>query len=444
MKDKSAPAAVKLLPLAPLAEELRQGRLSLPEYIDNSLARIDAYEDGVKALLTEPGRRERLMREAKALEERWPIPKERPLLYGVLLGVKDIFALDGFDTKAGSKLSPSLFKMQEGPVIKALKAQGALVLGKTVTTEFAYFAPGPTSNPWDSARTPGGSSSGSAAGCAAGFFSLALGTQTIGSISRPAAYCGVSGWKPSYDRLSRAGVLPFSPSVDHVGFLSPDVAGLALAAAAVCPGWNQELYKSSSEHFQNKKPVLAVPDGPFLKQAEERAIAAFEEGLGRLKDAGFTIVRLNSFPDIEAINDIHRKICAAEMERTHRPWYEENKHLYAEATVELIEKGCLIGDHSLKEYLQGRFELRKRLEENLKNAGANFWISPSAPGPAPVGLSSTGSPLLNLPWTNSGLPTIAMPGGNFIDAMPIAYQIAGNFGKDEEVLAFGTVLEQLL
>ena len=167
--------------------------------------------------------------------------------------------------------------MPEGPVVRALRNAGALLLGKTVTTEFAYFAPGPTANPWNPAHTPGGSSSGSAAAVAAGFCALATGTQTIGSISRPAAYCGVAGWKPSYERTSREGVVPFSPSVDHVGLFAADPASLALGAAAVVADWRHDDFASAMSNYAGSLPVLAVPEGPYLDQAEQIGRASCRE-----------------------------------------------------------------------------------------------------------------------------------------------------------------------
>ncbi len=142
----------------------------------------------------------------------------RPPLFGIPIGIKDIFHVNGFSTHAGSRLPPKQLMGEEAKCVSDLKKAGALILGKTVTTEFAYFEPGPTMNPHNPNHTPGGSSSGSAAAVAAGLCPLALGSQTIGSIIRPASFCGVVGYKPSYDRISRDGVIPVSPSLDHIGF----------------------------------------------------------------------------------------------------------------------------------------------------------------------------------------------------------------------------------
>jgi len=444
MNTTARPAAVGPAPLAPLAAALGSGELSIRDAVDQALARVEAHDESIHALLPEPGRRERLLREAAELERRYPEPSSRPPLYGVLLGVKDIFAADGFETRAGSKLPSKLFAMPEGPAVAALRRAGALVLGKTVTTEFAYSAPGPTANPLNTAHTPGGSSSGSAAAVAAGFCSLALGTQTIGSISRPAAFCGISGWKPSYDRTSRTGVVPFSPSLDHVGLLAPDAAGLALAAPVIATDWSTATYREALQKYSQRRPILVVPDGPYLAQTDAMALSAFEATIMRLRSAGFSIIRVDAFDDIEDINARHRRIAAAEMERTHRAWFASHERLYAEATRELILKGAAIGNDELELDRSGQLSLRRALERALEEAGAEYWISPAALGPAPAGLDATGSPLMNLPWTHAGVPTLALPAGLSADGLPLGIQIAGNFGNDEHLLALGVALQASL
>jgi Asp-tRNA(Asn)/Glu-tRNA(Gln) amidotransferase A subunit family amidase len=454
--DAVAPHGLADNPDGPgLARRLRSGALPVKDYIESCLARIDAYEPAIKALLPEPGRRERLLAEAAALEARWPEPAKRPALYGLLFGVKDIFAADGFETRAGSRLPCELFRMPEGPVVHALKTAGALLVGKTVTTEFAYFAPGPTGNPWNPDHTPGGSSSGSAAAVAAGFCALATGTQTIGSISRPAAFCGVAGYKPSYERTSRDGVVPFSPSVDHVGLFAADPASLALGAAAVVPDWHQSAFESALRTYAANLPVLAVPEGSYLDQTEPLALAAFRAQTDILRRAGFSVLSVPVFEDIDEINARHRRICAADMERVHRNWFAIHESLYSSQTAELIHKGAAIADDELERDKAGRFEMRSRLERQLDEAGADLWISPAAPGPAPAGLSATGSPIMNLPWTFAGLPTLVLPAGlssssskvslasegsEAAQGLPLGLQLAARFGKDEELLAMGCVV----
>jgi Asp-tRNA(Asn)/Glu-tRNA(Gln) amidotransferase A subunit family amidase len=468
---------------------LRKGHLSFADHINAVMDRIDRLEPAILALLPEPGRRERLLAEAAALAARWPDSATRPPLYGALLGIKDIFAADGFETRAGSRLPADLFRMPEGPVIRALRQAGALVLGKTVTTEFAYFSPGPTRNPWDGSHTPGGSSSGSAAAVAAGFCHIASGTQTIGSITRPAAYCGVVGWKPSHERTSRDGVLPFSVSVDHIGLFTADVASLATCAALVANDWRHQEHARQLARFAaptnssaarplrrhtgtgpalstqptlsdpppqptlttlpaqppvQTLPVLAIPEGPYLEQADAPGLAAFRDLVEWLDEAGFRIKTVPAFRDIEDINARHRRICAADLERVHHGWFATYAHLYAPTTADLIRTGATINDARLTEDRLGRQALRVELEQLLDDHQADCWIAPAAPGPAPAGLSATGSPIMNLPWTHAGLPTLALPAGVSTDGLPLGLQLAGRFNQDEALLAVAACLEAWL
>lgn len=419
------------------ARAFRSGAADPADRIREVCDRIDRTDSEIRALLPEPGRRDRLLAEARALAERYPDPSSRPPLYGLLVGVKDIFNASGFETRAGSRLPPEELGGRESEALAALKKAGALVLGKTVTTEFAFFAPGPTRNPRDLRRTPGGSSSGSAAGAAAGFFHLALGTQTIGSISRPAAYCGIAGWKPSYGRVSAVGVFPFSPSVDHIGLLAPDARALALGAAVLCGDWR-------GIPAPGRRPVLAVPEGPYLEQASPEARDRFERTAAALAAAGWQVLGIPAFRDIQEINARHRRIAAAEMDRTHARLFQKYEGLYAPATRDLILEGRKVTEDRLAADREGRFVLRRELEEALETTKADLWISPSAPGPAPEGLESTGSPSMNLPWTHAGLPTLSLPAGTFPGGLPAGLQVAAPFGRDEELFGFGIALEENL
>src|SRR5947209_3973031 len=224
-------------PLVATATALRSGQLDLLACVDQVCQRIDAHEPHIQALVPEPDRRSRLLSEATALQKRFPDPQSRPPLYGILLGVKDIFSVDGFPTHAGSQLPPELFEGREASCVTRLREAGVLLLGKTISTEFAYFEPGPTRNPHNLKHTPGGSSSGSAAAVAAGFCPLALGTQTIGSVVRPAAFCGVVGFKASYGRIATDGLISCAASLDTIGFFTQDVAGIALVAPLLCNDW---------------------------------------------------------------------------------------------------------------------------------------------------------------------------------------------------------------
>lgn len=420
----------------PSPAALRGGETDLVAHVQEVCDRIDAEDPLIQALLPEPARRERLTREAEALLNRFPDPERRPPLFGLLAGVKDFFRVDGFPTKAGSKLPASLFEGPESAVVTRLKENGALIAGKTVTTEFAYFQPGPTRNPHNPEHTPGGSSSGSAAGVAAGFFPLALGTQTIGSVIRPAAFCGIIGYKPSYDRIDTAGMLFFSKSVDHAGLFSQDVATMRLASSALLGSWDD-----SAGAAPDGQPALAVPDGPYLEEAEEAGLEHFEKTLDRLAAEGFRIERVPFFPNYAELNVRHRRLTAVEVEQVHREWYKAYSDRYSVHMHEIMKTGATVSDEERDGIRADQLRLRHKMEEALLSCGADLWVAPAAPGPAPHGIHSTGNPIMNLPWTNAGVPALAIPSGEAANGLPLAVQFCAPFGADERLLAWGEAIE---
>ena len=353
--------------------------------------------------------------------------------------MKDFFRVDGFPTKAGSKLPAALFDGAESEVVTLLKQNGALIAGKTVTTEFAYFQPGPTRNPRNPEHTPGGSSSGSAAGVAAGFFPLALGTQTIGSVIRPAAFCGIIGFKPSYDRIPTSEMLFFSRSVDHVGLFSQDVATMQLACSALCDSWD-----GSKGAPPQGLPALAVPDGPYLDEAEEAGRQHFEATLDRLAAEGFRIERIPFFPDYADLNRRHRRLTAVEVAQVHKQWYREYSDRYSIHMHEIMRTGATISDEERDDIRADQLRLRHAMEEALLSAGADLWVAPAATGPAPLGIHATGNPIMNLPWTNAGVPALSIPTGETEEGLPLAVQFCAPFGADERLLAWGEAIEALV
>lgn len=415
--------------LASLIDRLQNRDLTPELLIDELCDKLAEWDDKVKAFLPEPNRRDRLKLDLGKLYEEYPDPEKRPVLFGIPIGVKDIFQVAGFTTKAGSNLPAEVLQGDEAEVVKVLKKAGALIMGKTVTTEFAYFDPGPTGNPHNLNHTPGGSSSGSAAAVAAGFVPLALGTQTIGSISRPAAFCGTVGFKPSYGRISVEGVIPFSVSADHIGFMTQDVEGARLVASTLCKDWQSDL------NAPNRKPVLGIPEGKYLDQASPKIMSAFNESVEKLKSRGYKIRYISTFFDIDKINAAHRLMNAAEFAEVHKEWYQLYKAKYHKASCELIETGLKQSEHDLQKAIAGRLVLRSELEKLQRDNGIDLWISPSAPTTATLGLSSTGNPIMNLPWTYAGLPTLAIPFG-FLNDLPYGIQFAAGFNQDELLLEF--------
>lgn len=423
--------------LSTLADALRHDERPLLSFIDDLEAYFNQREPDVLAFVPEDGRFERLRREAAALLAQYPDSEQRPLLFGVPVGVKDIFHVDGFETRAGSQLPPDVLAGEEATAVRQIKQAGALIMGKTVTTEFAYFAPGPTRNPVNPAHTPGGSSSGSAAAVAAGLVPLAFGTQTIGSVNRPAAYCGAVGYKPSYDRISKDGVIPLASSVDHVGLFAPDVAGIELATAVLGSHW-QAVYST-------RKPVLGVPEGAYLDYAEPEARAHFRAVCKRLHDAGFAVQSLLLMPDFDKIVQRHRRLVAAEAAHFHDAhWFGEYGDRYHPKTTALLETGRGVSQRQLTMAQRGRKQLREALTQQMKRHSIDMWLSPSAPGPAPLGLDSTGDPVMNLPWTHSGLPTVTLPAGHSASGLPLGLQLAGRWYEDEALLNWAVDLQPIV
>jgi Asp-tRNA(Asn)/Glu-tRNA(Gln) amidotransferase A subunit family amidase len=326
---------------------------------------------------------------------------------------------------------------EQARCVSRLLAQGGLILGKTVTTEFAYFAPGPTRNPHSPKHTPGGSSSGSAAAVAAGLVPLALGTQTIGSIIRPAGFCGVMGFKPSRERISRAGVIPLSDSLDHIGFFAADLDLAQEAAAILLEDWGGLPDPAD-------RPVLGVPEGPYLDQATPEGLEHFWGVVDRLAAAGYRVERVEALPDLEAIVGRNQQLLAAEAAQAHQAWFAEFADLYHPRTAALIREGQQVSPATLEEARRGALVLRKTLSGLMTAHNLDLWVAPSATGPAPAGLDSTGSPAMNLPWTHAGLPTLSLPSGWSADRLPLGTQFVGRFGQDERLVAWAVGLERAL
>jgi Asp-tRNA(Asn)/Glu-tRNA(Gln) amidotransferase A subunit family amidase len=404
--------------------------------------RIEAADGRIRAFVPEPGRRERLRDEARSAAERWPGPAHRPPLYGVPVGVKDIVRVDGLPTRAGSAVPAEALAGPQASLIDRLRAAGALVAGKTVTAEFAVTAPGPTRNPHHLDHTPGGSSSGSAAAVAAGMVPLAIGTQTIGSMIRPAAYCGVVGFKPTHGRIPADGVIPNAPTFDTVGLFAPDTAGLGPAAGVLCDDWRPG--RVGGGPGERPRPTLAVPTGPYLDRVDAEAAAAFAEHARRLADAGFPVRRAPFPVGFDALVARQRVINRYEVARTHADWFPRYGELYRDQTVTAIRQGQRIGLETYASALRDRDRFRDRLTAVMDEEGIDLWITPAATGPAPRGLASTGDSIMSLPWSVAGTPALSLPAGRAANSLPLGLQCAARPGADERLLEWGSGIELVL
>jgi Asp-tRNA(Asn)/Glu-tRNA(Gln) amidotransferase A subunit family amidase len=419
------------------AAALRAGETAVAAAAAGTCDRIDEVNPRVHAFVGEAGRRDRLGAEGQLVSERWAQPRDRPRLYGVPVGVKDIIRVDGLPTRAGSALPPAVLGGTQAAVVDRLRGAGALIAGKTVTAEFAAAAPGPTRNPHNLRHTPGGSSSGSAAAVATGAVPLAIGTQTVGSTIRPAAYCGVVGFKPGYGRVPADGVIANAPAFDTVGFFTADVAGAELAAAVLCDGWRPAARTA-------RLPVFGVPAGPYLECAAGEAAAAFERHVTLLTAAGFGVLRLAVLQDFDQVAADQQVINRYEIARAHAGWFPQFGGRYRDETAAAIRAGQLIDRGAYLQALRAREQFRGAVMEAMPAAGIDLWIAPAATGPAPAQTWHTGDPIMSLPWSYAGLPAISLPAGRARNGLPLGLQLAGGTGADEELLGWASAVEAVL
>lgn len=411
-----------------LAARLRSGKISISDHLSAIETIINGQESEIQALVPEKNRFARLELEARGLEKRFPNAENRPPLYGVPIGVKDIIHAKNFPTRAGSSIPAEILTGPEAKCVTRLRNAGALVLGKTVTTEFAYAASGPTRNPHDRTRTPGGSSSGSAAAVAAGYCTLALGTQTVGSVIRPASFCGVVGFKPTQGRISTQGVIPFSQTLDQVGFFCLTPGDISLAASVLCENWKMEIHA-------NQPPILGLPLGPYLDNADSETLVLLEGLIKSLESSGYVVKKINVLNEFDIIASNHRMLMAHEAARVHEKWHGEFKKLYSPVTSAIIQKGLGIPTDKAERLREQGPTIRTELEKLMESNGLDAWMCPSSVGPAPKGFKTTGNPIMNLPWTSAGLPVASLPLMRSSEGMPIGVQLIGNYMQDEKLAA---------
>lgn len=377
----------------------------------------------IHAFLPESGRCERIQKDTRLLISRYP--GQKPLLYGLTVGVKDLYHVQGMPTRAGSLLPEEAFAGEEASLVTMLKALGALILGKTVSTEFAYFQAGETRNPLNPDHSPGGSSSGSAAAVAAGMCEFALGTQTIASVIRPAAYCGIVGFKPSYGLFPMDGIFPFSQSADHPGFFTRDMDTMIRVMSAILPGWRDE---------RTKVPILGIPSARFLDQADAEARTAFDAFIQTAVDEGVNVIQSELFEDIRDINTLHQDLISREFFINHQSLFSSYGSLYSKTSEELYLKGQGISDLRADQAKAAQKSHRHQASEIMRQSGINLWISPATTTAAPRGLQSTGSPLMSLPFSFCGLPGVTIPFGKSKTGLPLGIQFSAEHGKDAWLL----------
>jgi len=358
----------------------------------------------------------------------------RAPLRGLPVGIKDIFETAELPTAYGSPIYAGHQPKTDAATVMLVKRAGGIVLGKTVTTEFASLEPAGTRNPHNLAHTPGGSSSGSAAAVAAGMLPLALGSQTGGSVIRPAAFCGVVGFKPSYRLLPTVGMKCFSWSLDTVGLFAASVADAAFAAGTLT---GRELRLDGR---QPAAPVIVRPKledeaSPSMQNAVERATHAAEK-------AGAKIKEIELPPIFGEAARAHRVIQGYEAFRALAFEYDDHRDRLGATLRQQLDEAATFGANAYDDARRTARRARRALIELL--ADGEVILQPSAPGAAPHGLASTGTPTFNRLWTLMGTPCVNVPG--FVDpaGMPLGVQIIARFGRDRFALAAAAFLEQAM
>jgi Asp-tRNA(Asn)/Glu-tRNA(Gln) amidotransferase A subunit family amidase len=347
-------------------------------------------------------------------------------LDGIPFGVKDIFETRGLATEFGAPVYADRKGQTDAALVTQLRSQGAVMMGKTQTTALASFDPSPTRNPHNPGHTPGGSSSGSAAAVAAGMVPFALGSQTQGSVLRPASYCGVVGFKPTFGLLPLEGVMPFAPSLDTAGLFTEDADDMRLL-------WSRMGYPAAA----SAPNVCAAPD---ILDTEPEMESAFRQNVDALRAAGFR-VEVIEFPDWPDLLAASRLVSQYEGSRTHeQAWRQHGVRLGAKV-AQLIADGLQFPESRYSHALAVIGEVKKKMDAVFREYP--ILLTPAAPGPAPCSLDSTGDPRMNSTWTALGTPAISVPMA-WSGAMPVGLQMTARPGDDALLLDFAVAASRFL
>lgn len=353
-------------------------------------------------------------------------------LAGIAVGVKDLIDTADMPTAYGSPIYRGHRPARDAAIVRRLRELGAAVLGKTATTEFAWRHPADTVNPWNPAHTPGGSSSGSAAAVAAGIVPLAIGTQTLGSVLRPAAFCGVVGFKPGFGALPRDGVFPFAPSLDHVGLFTRGV-GDAVGAFALLRGVEIDDAVATA-------PRIGLPDPAIFGELSPEQAATLSAAADALARSGAAVVDAALPPAFADAPALALQLAAIEAAQVHAAHLARQPELLSDTMRELIEQGrAAAATHG--DVLTAQQALRNIYAEWMAAHRLDAVLLPPAAGEAPRGLASTGDACFCSPVTLLGVPAIALPAGFGPNRLPLGVQLAGKADGDAALLAVGRFAE---
>jgi len=435
MARSADPAAILGLGAVALRDRLALGALTAVDLVEACLTQIARVEPQVGAWAWLDG--DHALEQARRLDQ-WRA-SGRPLgpLHGLPVGLKDIIDTKGIPTENGTVIDAGRVPREDAWIVARLRAAGAIVLGKTVSTECAFMHPGKTRNPHNAAHTPGGSSQGSAAAVAAGMVPLAIGTQTGGSVIRPASYCGVVGFKPSFGLIPRTGILMQSPFLDTVGVFARSVEDCALLTEVLA---GHDPADRATEPVPMPRmlamaqakppvaPVFALVRPPGWDTADPQMTGALEELAEILGDQCFEA----PLPGLEEVAAIRERINFAEMAKCYYPLERRGRDQMSDVLKSAMDQGKAVPARDYIAALDWRDILNAGLDTIFARCDA--LICPAAPGPAPIGLESTGSAIFNGVWTLAGLPAITIPVFTSEAGLPMGLQLIGRRADDARLL----------
>ena len=444
--DVTMKTAPRDLTIGAATDRMRTGELTARELVESCLERIHERDNTIRAWVE--------VYEAQALEEARQCDREvqsgkwRGDLHGIPVGVKDIIDVKGMWTRAGTSIYPARVAEVDAPSVQRLKAAGAIILGKTETTPFANNDPTVTRNPWNPNHTPGGSSSGSGAAVADRMCQAALGTQTGGSLLRPAAYTGIVGFKPTYGHISAEGVMPNTWSFDTVGVHARCVSDAEivwrhlkeetpLAFARIPVAFHRPARRKPQD-----PPALGYIRDFFEKETASDVLRNLAAAMEAFKKAGARIVELNLPDDFGLLIEGWSTIKGAELSAYHRPLFRTHGEHFPPKIKARIKKGFSVPAHQYVEAIRRRLLFQKKMSDILSPVDAA--IMPVASTTAPEGLSSTGSSVFNRPWTFTGFPAMSIPSGLDPNGLPFAIQMAALPMAEVHLLSVAAWCEQVL
>ena len=424
---------------------LRARRFSVVELVQALLARISDLDHLQAWVHVDP---EAVIAQAHRKQVELDAGSSAPLI-GVPTGIKDIFYTAGVPTTACSKVYADFVPKHDATTVVRLREAGGIMLGKTVTTEFAYRDPPPTRNPWNLNHTPGGSSSGSAAAVAAMMCPTAFGSQTRGSVLRPASYNGIVGLKPTFGRVSRFGVVPLSWSLDHVGWMARSVEDAALMLQVMAgPDTNDPttVYDDVPDYCVGIKnpspPHVGVLQDYFFENAGDDVRAHTQEVIEHLSREGARVEYIELPESFEHAMADQLIILTVEAANFHEPLFKENADLYGPNIRELIETGLAIDAVTYSRALESRVQFMADADRLSKQV--QVLLTPSTPTPAPGDLNVTGSAMFQGPWTSTGLPTVTVPSGLSKAGLPLGIQLIAARMEETRLLSAARWCEQVL